>query len=128
MALRPEGLAAELTGRPGREVWAWIAREHAKESRPVGFVALIRAGSAADPRWSIGWLVVDPASRRRGIGTALVATAVRFAGAHGASVVHAETLEKWPAAVAFWAATRLAALGRMATLEVSGESRKTAEG
>jgi GNAT superfamily N-acetyltransferase len=128
MALRPEGLAAEVTSRPGREVWAWIARERARESRPVGFVALVRAGTLAVPRWSIGWLVVDPAARRRGIGTALVATAVRFAGARGARVVHAETLDRWPAAVAFWAAARLAALGDLATLQGSGESRKTAEG
>jgi GNAT superfamily N-acetyltransferase len=109
-------------------VWAWIAREHSKEPLPLGFLTLVRAGSLAVPRWSIGWLVVDPAARRRGIGTALVATAVRFAGARGASVVHAETLEKWAAAVAFWAAARLAALGHLATLEASGESRKTAEG
>ena len=128
MALRPGGLAAEVTSRPGREVWAWIARGHAEEPRPLGFLTLVRAGSLAVPRWSIGWLVVGPAARRRGIGTALVATAVRFAGARGASVVHAETLDKWPAAVAFWAAARLAALSHLATLEVSGESRKTAEG
>jgi GNAT superfamily N-acetyltransferase len=128
MALRPGGLAAEVTSRPGREVWAWIAREHAKASRPLGFLTLVRAGSLAVPRWSIGWLVVEPAARRRGIGTALVATAVRFAGARGASIVHAETLEKWPAAVAFWAAARLAALSHLATLGASGESRKTAEG
>ncbi len=128
MALRPGGLATEVTSRPGREVWAWIAREHAEESRPVGFVALVRAGCLAVPRWSIGWLVVDPAARRRGVGTALVATAVRFAGARGASVVHAETLEKWPAAAAFWEFLRLAALSHLATLQESGESRKTAEG
>jgi GNAT superfamily N-acetyltransferase len=102
MRLRPGGLAAELTSRPGREVWAWIARERAAESRPVGFVALVRAGGQDEPRWSIGWLVVDSASRRRGIGTALVATAVRFAGARGAGIVHVETLDRWTAAVAFW--------------------------
>ena len=128
MALRPGGLATEVTSRPGREVWAWIARERTEASRPVGFVALVRAGSLAVPRWSIGWLVVDPAARRRGVGTALVATAVRFAGARGASVVHAETLEKWPAAVAFWGAARLAAERHVAKLLRSGESRKTAEG
>ena len=128
MALRPEGLAAEVTSRPGRELWAWIARERAAESRPMGFVALVRAGSLAVPRWSIGWLVVDPAARRRGIGTALVASAVGFAGARGASVVHAETLDRWPAAVAFWAKVQLAAGGDAARLPVSGESRKTAEG
>lgn len=106
MRLRPGGLAAELTSRAGREVWAWIARERAAESRPVGFVALVRVGGENEPRWSIGWLVVDSASRRRGIGTALVATAVRFAAAGGASIVHVETLDRWTAAVAFWGAEK----------------------
>jgi len=128
MALRPAGLAAELTSRPGREVWTWIARKNRQESRPVGFVALVCAASQNVPLACRAHIVVDPAARRRGIGTALVATAVRFAGARGASVVHAETLEKWPAAVAFWAAARLAALSHLATLQMSGESRKTAEG
>ena len=59
---------------------------------------------------------------------AIVATAARFAGGRGASVIHAETLEKWPAAVAFWRAARLAAEEHLAKLQASGESRKTAEG
>ena len=128
MSPRAAGLAAELTSRPGREAWAWIARTDAPESRPVGLVTLVHVGSPHGPRWSIGWLVVDRASRRRGIGTALVATAVRFAGARGASVVHAETLDRWPGAVAFWRTSRLAAVHRVTTLGASGESRKTAEG
>ncbi|NCA11733.1 hypothetical protein EBR56_07985, partial [bacterium] len=32
MRLRPAGLTAELASRPGREVWAWIARERGAES------------------------------------------------------------------------------------------------
>jgi len=134
MSLRPAGLAAELTSRRGREVWTWIARDHSAESaagtesRPVGFVALVRAGSEDGPRWSIGWLVVDPGWRRRGIGRALVATAVRFAGARGAWLVHVETLARWPAAAAFWGQVELAARRGAARLPSSGESRKTAEG
>jgi len=59
---------------------------------------------------------------------ALAATASRFARNRGAAVVHAQTLDRWPAAVAFWRAVRLAADRHLAKLPVSGESRKTAEG
>lgn len=122
------GLAGELQSRPGREVWAWVARSETAGPAPAGLVVLVCAGSGDSARWSIGWLAVNPAWRRQGIGMGLVATAMRFAAARGASVVHAETLEKWPAAVAFWRAARLAAESHLATLQGSGESRKTAEG
>jgi len=125
---RASGLAGELQSRPGREVWAWVARSETAGPAPAGLVVLVCAGSGDSARWSIGWLAVNPASRRQGIGMALVATAMRFAADRGASVVHAETLAKWPAAVAFWEAARLAAFGHLATLQGSGESRKTAEG
>ena len=128
LSMRPEGLAAELTGRPGRDVWAWIARAVAAESRPVGLVTLIRAGRPGCSRWSIGWLVVHAAFRRQGIGRALVAGAVHFAGTQGARVVHAETLDRWVDAAAFWRIVRLAPGRDAATLPASGESRKTAEG
>lgn len=107
---KASGLAGELRRRPGREVWAWVAWSETAGADPAGLVMLVRAVKGDLARWSIGWLVVNPAHRRRGIGMALVATAARFAGARGASVVHAETLETWPAAMAFWEATRLAAL------------------
>lgn len=130
LALAPSaaGLVSELQSRPGRTVWAWLARSEAAGESPVGLVVLVSAGASGSARWSISWLVVDPAFRRQGIGMALVAAAVQFAGSHGASVVHAETLEKWPAAVAFWGAARLAALEHLTTLRRSGESRETAEG
>jgi GNAT superfamily N-acetyltransferase len=126
--VKASGLAGELQSRPGREVWAWVARSETARADPAGLGVLVRAASEGSARWSIGWLVVNPAHRRRGIGMAIVATAARFAGGRGASVIHAETLEKWPAAVAFWGAARLAAEQHLARLHESGESRKTAEG
>ncbi len=128
VSLRPAGFSTEIASRPGRIVWAWIARADAADSLPLGGVVLVRAGSLETPRWSIAWLVVDRAARRRGVGSALVATAVKFAGDRGASLVHAETLARWPAAVGFWRAARLAAEEHPARIQGSGESRKTAEG
>ncbi len=122
------GLMAEVRSRPGRQVWAWLARPEMAGAAPTGLVILVQAGATAPHRWSIAWLLVDPACRRRGIGMVLVATAVRFAGDRGATEVYAETLDRWPAAVAFWQAARLAAERHAATLPPSGESRKTAEG
>lgn len=122
------GLMAEVRSRPGRQVWAWLARAETAGAPPAGLVVLVQAGASAPHRWSIAWLLVDPAHQRRGIGMVLVATAVRFAGGRGATEVYAETLDHWPAAVAFWRAVQLAAERHAATLPSSGESRKTAEG
>jgi len=114
----PAGLLGELASRPGRLVQAWLAwpEEHDRRSTsggpafaetcagPLGLVALVVATGAAGPRASIGWLLVHPAARRRGIAGSLVETAVRAAAAAGARTVSAETLPTWPAAVAFWRA------------------------
>ncbi|NBW86586.1 MAG: GNAT family N-acetyltransferase, partial [Planctomycetia bacterium] len=92
--------AGVLRGRPGREVHAWLALDGANSAGAAvrGFVALVVAGR----RYSIGWLLVHPAARRRGIGTALVDHAVAEAALLGAREVHADTLSDWPSAVAFW--------------------------
>ena len=124
----PAGMTAELQSRSGREVAAWLAWPQVSSGVPAGLVVLVAAGGANLPRWSIGWLLVNPAWRRQHVGMALVATALQFAGERGASVVYAETLGRWPAAVAFWGAARLAAERHVAKLLGSGESRKTAEG
>lgn len=130
----PAGMTAEMQSRPGREVVAWLARPEvsaevpAGPAGPAGLVSLVAAGGSSLPRWSISWLLVNPAWRRQRIGMALVATALQFAGARGASVVYVETLALWPAAAAFWRAARLAAEQHRARLHSSGESRKTAEG
>ena len=124
----PAGMTAELQSRSGREVAAWLAWPQVSSGVPAGLVVLVAAEGANLPRWSIGWLLVNPAWRRQRVGTALVATALQFAGERGASVVYAETLGRWPAAAAFWRAARLAAEEHLARLQASGESRKTAEG
>lgn len=93
-------LQAVLAARPGRDVHAWLAMDAVagQEARTLGFVSLIVAAT----RHSIGWLLVHPAARRRGVGTALVDRVIAEAGLLGASDVHAETLRRWPAATAFW--------------------------
>lgn len=110
----PEGLLAELNGRPGRAVHAWLAWPTGAATRaedgecvddgPLGLVALVAAGAATQTRFSIAWLLVHPDCRRQGIATALVAHAVAHAKSLGATQVSAETLSSWPAAVGFWRA------------------------
>jgi ribosomal protein S18 acetylase RimI-like enzyme len=104
----PTGLLAELNGRPGRAVHAWLAWPTGAAAvdcvgyGPLGLVALVAAGEVPRPRFSIAWLLVHPDARRRGIATALVAHAVAHAESLGATRVSAETLSSWPAAVGFW--------------------------
>lgn len=78
---------------------AWPRDSHA--ACPLGFITLIVAGR----RFSIGWLLVHPQSRRRGLGSALVDHVLAASAALGAEVVHAETLSTWPAAAQFWQST-----------------------
>lgn len=114
MQVSATGLAGELASRPGREVHGWLAWSTetiagAEKTRdcPLGLVTLVASsppsgGSAR--RFSIGWLVVHPEARRRGVAGALVNHAVQHARACGASAIFADTRADWPAAVAFWQA------------------------
>jgi ribosomal protein S18 acetylase RimI-like enzyme len=108
----PAGLLAELTGRPGRAVHAWLAwpagtgtiaaTGNAVDKGPLGLVALVAAGPVPQVRFSIAWLLVHPDARRRGIATALVAHAMAHAASLGAARVFAETRSSWLPAAGFW--------------------------
>ena len=99
--LRPAGVLADLQSRPGRSVRAWIA-ESTAAGDALGFASLVTVGR--EPRWSIGWLLVRPDARLRGIGRALVTRALHDARAAGAREVWVETGARWPEAIAFWRA------------------------
>lgn len=109
---RPAGILAELAGRPGREARGWLAWPTADwrpaaggggdAGCPLGLLTAVVRPAADGPRFSIAWLLVHPRARRRGVGTALVATAIAAAADLGAGQVTAETSPGWPAAGAFW--------------------------
>lgn len=109
---RPAGILAELAGRPGREARGWLAWPTADwrpaadgggdTGCPLGLLTAVVRPAAEGPRFSIAWLLVHPRARRRGVGTALVATAIAAAADLGAGQVTAETSPDWPAADAFW--------------------------
>lgn len=98
--LNAPGLLGECSPRPGRDVLVSLARIDGVQ--PAGMVTLTVAGSGESRRFSIGWLVVSPVARRRGVATALVHHALTQARHAGAAVVHVETRESWADAEAFW--------------------------
>jgi len=98
--LRPEGIVADLTGRPGRAVTAWCAFTADPEAACVGLVSLVETAAG----WSVGWLLVHPRFRRRGLGRALVAVAAAAAASRGAGRLTADTRSDWKEAQGFWQA------------------------
>lgn len=105
--IRPAGLINETMSRPGRcvETWlAWGALAEEDNATPVGLVTLVRAYRGDQTRHSIGWLLVHPDARRRGLGRMLVATALAAADCQAAREVWVETKAHWTAAIRFWRA------------------------
>lgn len=98
------GLRAELAGRPDRRGVGYVARAAAGASTTdfVGLAIVVESGSAAGRRFSLSWLLVHPAARRRGVATALLRRACDHVRERGGTAIAAETLDAWPAAVAFW--------------------------
>lgn len=107
-ALRGAGLVAEMEGRAGRLVTGWLgwpADDADRRGTVGGLVTLVQSRTAGgDARWSIGWLLVRPQSRRQGLGRDLVTTALAAAATAGASAVWVETDSRWSASLAFWRA------------------------
>lgn len=78
----------------------WLARHQAGE--PVGAACLSRTRNRAGTRWSIPFLLVVPAARRRGVATTLLREVLRSAEEAGAGHVEVETSTDWIPAVHFW--------------------------
>lgn len=95
------GVLGDLAGRPGRSVAAWLAQA---DATPVGLAAILEATSGRSRRFSIVWLLVSRSARRRGVGAALVATAVGHARRCGAADIWVETRGDWMDATGFWRA------------------------
>lgn len=100
----PTNLLAECATTHGRSVCCWLAwPDIAPRGDAIGVITLVVVGAAAEPpRASIGWLLVAPAHRRRGVATALVARAAEHARSLGIDRISADTLSKWSAAAGFW--------------------------
>ena len=98
------GLRGELAGRPKRRAAGFVARAGAGASAAdiVGLAIVVESWAAAGPRFSLSWLLVHPAARRRGVATALLHRACDHVRDRGGTAIAAETLDAWPAAVAFW--------------------------
>lgn len=102
----PAGLAAELTSRPTRRVETWLAWPAGEPptGEPAGLATLVTASGGQRLRVSIGWLLVHPAARGRGLGRRLVATLLMVAQQRTIDRMWVETRSDWPAATAFWRA------------------------
>jgi len=101
---RAAGLVAELASRTGRRVEAWLAVcDSDGDDRTLGLVTLVESQACA-ARHSLGWLLVHPGARRRGVGRLLVTEACQRVRQLGGDRVWVEVRREWSGAVAFWRA------------------------
>lgn len=101
-SVSPAGLAASCRSNQGSGVTGWTVT--GGHGGPLGAIALAGRPVNATTRWSIPFLLVAPATRRKGIGLTLVRAALAAADSRGAPWVFAETLSTWEAASGFWRA------------------------
>lgn len=94
-----QGLLGTIVASPDRQASAWIV---VRDATVLGAIGLAGVAVPSGVRWSIPFLIVDPAARRGGLGAGLVRVALGEAHARGAVTVAAETLAAWPDAAGFW--------------------------
>ena len=103
--LSPAGILASLQDSAGRTVTVWTAETLPQHdaAAPLGLISLVTtSGPRGISRHTIGWLLVHPAARRRGVGRMLAAAAIDAARAAAAREVWIEVHPGWTGAWAFW--------------------------
>jgi [ribosomal protein S18]-alanine N-acetyltransferase len=90
----------------------WIAER--PESKVAGFVIIERASRNGEPAGHIVTLDVDPAERRRGLGTLLMQTAEEQMKQEGTGVMSLEVAQNNAAARRFYRALGFVTRGRIA--------------
>jgi GNAT superfamily N-acetyltransferase len=98
------GLAGVWSDRAGRTTRGFVAIDagDGADAAWAGLVVVAESETVGCRRFSLAWLLVHPAVRRRGVATALVCHALEFIHARGGTEASVESLTAWPPAVAFW--------------------------